>query len=585
MISYVSFKSSLTSEILQHLDSVASIQKSRIEAIIEQNLERLLLISSRTQLRITLNRFHHEADQDALQKMTIILRDAQKSIPSFEEISIIDPKGIVLVSTDEGFIGKNFVSRSFFIKGQIENKADYFFLDDEKNLKTYFSGPLQLNGVFLGVLLVSSNVDNLISAIQDYSGLGKTGETVLGKVDEAGEVIFLAPLRFNPGAALQKLPLTAAVFTPMLQALNRKERLIDDAIDYRGAPVLAAIKYSDSLKWGLVVKLDQSEAYAPIDTLRNELFGLMFIFLVAVIFIASYFAKHIVSPISKITDRARAITDQFLSEKTIDIEQNEVKSLEHSFEQMTQGLLKANQKLKDTQAQLIQSEKLASLGELSTGVAHELNQPLQIIKMCVDLGQIHLEREDLDKAGSHLQQINTQVDRAAEIIQHLKIFGRDASLQKREKVSPNQIVHSSLIMLRGQLEHQGILLELALSGDLPLFEVNPLEIEQVLVNLITNARDALESSQEKKIIIRTARKYQYIIFEVEDSGSGILTAVREKVFDPFFTTKPVGKGTGLGLSICYGILKDHQGTISVRSEYGKGAVFTLSLPIDSEEEA
>jgi len=583
LLSYISFKSALTSQILNHLESVASIQKSRIEAIISQHIERLVLISSRTQLRISLKNYNQDRGGGSQEKIITILKDARKSIPSFEEISVLNTQGVVVASTNAERIESDLSSELFFIDGLTKNKVDYLFLNGKHELKTYFSGPLELEGVLLGVIVVTSNVDHLRTAVGDYSGLGKSGETVLGKDGKPGEIIFLMPIRFDPEAALKSVSLEPNHYIPMIQALEGKEGLISDVNDERGVAVFAATKYIDALSWGLVVKIDRSEALAPTLTLKNELVGFILISLLSVTFIGFFIARQIAKPLSNITDEARFVTEKYLSEKTIKHEKNEVKSLESSFRQMTQGLLKANRQLKDTQAQLVQSAKLASLGELATGVAHELNQPLQIIKMSAEIGSLDLQAKDLNKADSYFQQINAQVDRAAEIIQHLKVFGRDAQLQKRESIAPNAIVKSSLIMLNSQLESEGITLVLALSEDLPTFLVNPVEIEQVIVNLIANARDALEVGREKKIIIRTAKKYHCIVFEVEDSGVGISPVVREKLFDPFFTTKPVGKGTGLGLSICYGIVQAYHGTIEVKSELGKGSIFTVKIPIPVQE--
>ncbi len=447
----------------------------------------------------------------------------------------------------------------------------------------HFSGPLRLNGAFLGVVLVTSHLKNLIAAVQDYSGLGRTGETVLGKRDDKGKIIFLAPLRFNQDAVLKNISLDTHFAVPMNETLSGKEKVMPDSVDYRGEAVLAITKYIDSVQWGLVVKIDRSEAFSTIVRLRNELYGLVAFSLVCAILIAFYLAKNIVEPISRVTDKAHYITNEVLSENVIKIEKNEVKSLERSFEQMTEGLLNANKQLKETQSQLIQSAKLASLGELATGVAHELNQPLQIIQMSSELGRIHYENGNSENLKSHFEQIDSQVNRAANIIQHLKLFARDSNLQNREKINPNEIVHSALFMFKNQIKNDGIILGLDLSLDLPLIFVNRVEIEQVLVNLISNAKDALKESQDKRIILRTSEKYGQVTIEVEDTGSGILNTLQEKIFDPFFTTKPVGEGTGLGLSICYGIIKDHGGKIELKSEYRKGAIFKVHIPIHTKK--
>lgn len=239
----------------------------------------------------------------------------------------------------------------------------------------------------------------------------------------------------------------------------------------------------------------------------------------------------------------------------------------------------ANKQLVDTQDQLIQSSKLASIGGISAGLAHELNQPLGVIKLDAQLSEKILNDDNFDKNKviSKLESIIKQVERVSKIINHLKIFSRQGE-QKTEEVDVNWLIDESLVMLAQSLKISGIRLNTELKDDLPPVLCDYIQIEQVLTNLLTNARDALEGEEEKRIIVRSYVRENRLYIDVEDTGCGMPKSVIEKVFDPFFTTKDVGKGMGLGMSISYGIIKDHGGKLYIVSAPGKGTRFTMSLP-------
>ncbi|MFZ5569620.1 MAG: ATP-binding protein [Thermodesulfobacteriota bacterium] len=238
-------------------------------------------------------------------------------------------------------------------------------------------------------------------------------------------------------------------------------------------------------------------------------------------------------------------------------------------------------------AQLIQASKMSTLGEMSAGVAHELNQPLNAIKLGNEYLKTMLQQKRAIPEEDLLQvatEVNNQVMRASEIISRLRAFGRKTDFAK-ERVDINAPVQGVLRMIGRQLELANIAVEMDLNRDLPEIMAHNNRLEQVLFNLITNAMDAINrekdaaDTKDKRIIrIRTFRNANRVSLTVEDSGIGIPESIRGKIFEPFFTTKEVGKGMGLGLSIIYGIVKDYNGDISVESREGFGTVFNLSFP-------
>ncbi len=246
----------------------------------------------------------------------------------------------------------------------------------------------------------------------------------------------------------------------------------------------------------------------------------------------------------------------------------------------TAEVQRSERELRDKQEQLVQAGKLATLGELTTGVAHELNNPLNNIGLfvgnAVDL--VELAVTEKGRIVRELRQAMQQVGKATEIISHLRTFGRAAPVS-REPISLRQVIERALSLMQEQLRLRDIAVTVEMrSGDLVVVG-NPIQLEQVFINLLANARDAVTDSPRKAIRISGSAASGAVEVAVADTGHGIPPGLEQRIFDPFFTTKEVGKGTGLGLSITYGIVKEHGGTISVVSPAGAGATFLVRLPL------
>ncbi len=246
----------------------------------------------------------------------------------------------------------------------------------------------------------------------------------------------------------------------------------------------------------------------------------------------------------------------------------------------TEEVKRREQELREKQEQLVQAGKLATLGELTTGIAHELNNPLNNIGLFVGnvIDFIELGRGDPQSILHELHSAMQQVRKANEIISHLRTFGRAASVS-REPVAIAQVIQSALSLMREQLRLRQIKVELHFPAEEVIVIGNAIQIEQVFINLLANARDALANAANKVITITCSIKADTVHIRVSDTGPGIPNGLEQRIFDPFFTTKEVGAGTGLGLSITYGIIKEHQGTIAVENLPGEGALFLIELPL------
>lgn len=250
----------------------------------------------------------------------------------------------------------------------------------------------------------------------------------------------------------------------------------------------------------------------------------------------------------------------------------------------TEEIRQREHELREKQEQLVQTAKLATIGELTTGVAHELNDPLNNIGLYIGnvLDSIELKIWDVERMERDLARARQQVAKATEIINHLRTFGR-AAPRVREPVEVNEIIKSAVSLFSDQLRLREIELLQEPAEEDPVVMGNPIELEQVLLNLLHNARDAVAEAELKKISVSSRVDQDFVAITVEDSGGGIPPALKERVFDPFFTTKRVGQGTGLGLSIVYGIIQDHGGEIFVDGTT-TGARFVIRLPLNTETE-
>ncbi|MBM3132075.1 MAG: hypothetical protein FJZ95_03455, partial [Chloroflexi bacterium] len=240
------------------------------------------------------------------------------------------------------------------------------------------------------------------------------------------------------------------------------------------------------------------------------------------------------------------------------------------------------EELKSSQAQLLQSEKLAAIGELVSGVAHELNNPLMAISGYVELMQMYVEDQT---AREDLQNLKSLSERATAVVKNLLSFARKQD-PKRDYISVNEAIKGVVKLRSYELNLDNIEIVQELDPDLPKTMADFQQLQQVFLNLLVNAEQAMRDAHGKgKLVIKTQRIGETIRTTFTDDGPGIPRDIMNRIFEPFFTTKPVGKGTGLGLSICYGIIQEHHGQILATSKEGEGTTFTVELPVVAEAKA
>ena len=246
--------------------------------------------------------------------------------------------------------------------------------------------------------------------------------------------------------------------------------------------------------------------------------------------------------------------------------------------EQTRDLEEAQEARKTFQDKLIEINKMASLGEMSAGIGHELSQPLGTILLKCQMLPNVLNKRDYDKSLKYVEDIRSQAMRAKEIMDSLRIISRDAMPEDKTSIELNQTIRKAEVLIKDDLMMKGIKFEKELTQDIYI-HASPVQLGQVIANLLTNARDALEESEKKVITMRSYIKDGNGILEIEDTGPGIPEQFQDKIFEPFFTSKAVGKGTGLGLSMCYSMIQENGGEISFRTIASQGTCFTVSFPL------
>lgn len=244
------------------------------------------------------------------------------------------------------------------------------------------------------------------------------------------------------------------------------------------------------------------------------------------------------------------------------------------------------QQLRQTQADLVQAGKLAGLGQMSAALSHEFNQPLAAAKTYADSAALLIERGRTNEASDNVRRISGLIDRMAAISRHLRNFARKPN-EKLGAVPVEDVMHDTMEIVATRLKTANAAIDIDLGSEPLIVRAGSVRLQQVLVNVISNAADAVEGLEDRMILVRAWREDDRAVITVRDRGPGVPPAIAERIFDPFYTTKGVGKGLGLGLSISYNIVKDFGGSLTVANHAEGGAVFRIELVAvpESEREA
>lgn len=467
------------------------------------------------------------------------------------------------------------------------------------------------DGSLLGVLYGGSLINRNYFIVDRIKEIVFKGEKHKGK-DTGTATIFQGDLRISTNVKTEKDQ--RAIGTRVSEEVGKA--VLEDGREWvdRAFVVnhwyITAYQPIKNIKGKIIGILYVGMLEAPYIEIRNKVvlsfFGIALLCLFLVLIMYYFITAGITNPLRDMVVATEKIAQGDLSHEMKVQSRDEIGHLALSFNQMVKNLKNAHQELKEwgktlekrvaerteelrkAQYQLIQSEKLASLGKLAAVVAHEINNPLAGVLTYIKLLLRIMKRKPfpldrITEMGNYLSMMDTEMGRVTRIVKDLLTFSRQ-SKPEIENANINNILEKSLSLLENKLKLQNIKLHSMLDSTLPLVPCDFSQIQQTLMNIIINGSEAMPQGGELTVKSCHLPEEGFVKIEISDTGTGISEEHITKIFDPFFSTKESGKGVGLGLSIVYGIINEHKGSIVVRSKLGKGATFVVKLPTVVKDE-
>ncbi|MGQ3213587.1 sensor histidine kinase [Shinella sp.] len=496
------------------------------------------------------------------------------------DIYVMTPDGNTVAASNYGipgtFVGQNFNYRPYF-QDAIAGRQARFYALGTTSLKRgyYFSSPVEVAGKILGVIVFKVDIDSIESS-------WRGGEYKIFVADPEG-IIFMtgSPEWLYSGILPLDAPRLARTQTsrryaeaelkplPATESVYYGQHLMQIPGSGTTREYLRLSHYMPEADWTVNVLLDTASVRTQARTALIAI--LLFICLAALGAAVLWQRRSRVEERLRLQEETRNELERRVEERTADLARvNEQIELEIAERRLTE------QELRKTQGDLIQAGKLAGLGQMSAALSHEFNQPLAAAKSYADSAALLIDRGRVPEAQDNVRRISSLIDRMASISRHLRNFAR----KPNEKLGPvplPDVIADTLEIVAPRLKSADAELVVELSGTDLTVKAGPVRLQQVLVNIVSNAADAVEGLENRKIVLSAFRSENGVVVEVRDRGTGVPAAIAERIFDPFFTTKGVGKGLGLGLSISYNIIKDFGGNLTVRNHPDGGAVFSVVL--------
>ncbi|MBA3721904.1 MAG: HAMP domain-containing protein [Parachlamydiaceae bacterium] len=573
---------------------------------------------------------------------------------SFNKLFLVTLDGDVVYSTSSStLLGKNLLNdpkvnkqlKKIFLNAKdslqttLSNIIPY---DDIENPSAFIATPILSQDVLSGIMITQIDNTPLFQLITNHTGLGETGETILiAKLDD--DIILQSPLRNESSEQIIHTLPSNSSFGVFIQQILDGKRLAKTVIDSRNQKTLMVGRsLIPSLNLAIITKIDMKELLAPINQLLIASWVMSLISAACVIYAAVHFSNMIIRPILIMTKKTRLMASGDLSQRIEFHDYEEVTKLSQSFNDMamqldnmiqhldtivakrTEEIEQQNTKLENTieelqkaQDRLINQEKLASLGALTAGIAHEIKNPLNFINNFAELSlqidsdmEERLEKiknqiapEDASLLHEYLETLKTNINKIYDHGKRADSIVRNMLYHSRETQSEmvptdinallNEFIPLSYHGMRALDPSFNLKIEKNLDPNLPQITISPQEISRVILNLLNNAfysvnvkKKDLKDEYTPIVRVTTSSRDNLVVISIWDNGYGISEKIFPKLFTPFFTTKPVGEGTGLGLSLSYNIIvQGHQGTLTATSKFGEFAEFVITLPVSKKIES
>ncbi|QMV15412.1 ATP-binding protein [Vibrio spartinae] len=631
------------------LNAVATNQQDRLHNLIHAWKDRVALIASRTQLRLSFNDYLRNPNQQSLTKMGSIIQDAISSAANVKFIQLKTVSGETVIQTAPNQANKVAATLVLTDNSPTDIVLKSITRDLNGGLYIHIESPMRLQGEQIGVMVVTLAADELRNSTQIYTGMGISGETILFTENRAGKLVYITPLRYpqhltNPADTAS---FALANDDELVQATEYHTQDIIQARDYRNTNVIAVARYLEVLNWTIIVKVDQHEMMQPMKHYQYLLVMAAGVLGIIAIIIGLALGRAISSPIIKLAADSRRIRlgEHQLRATVSPTQAKELNELARSFNNLAENLLTTNNELEDkvaertvalqelnetleqrvvartvdlqranqeiqetledlkrTQRELVESEKMAALGGLVAGVAHEINTPLgiaitgtshlheEIQEIQTKVLSSKLTRDELEgfveNASQATDLMGSQLKHASKLISNFKEIAVDQSSPDYRTISVQEYLSKIVATMQPNFKKTPHRLSISIEQDLHLVTC-PGALAQVLTILITNSLihafyspDSDQSDTingEVTISAQTSQGKHLII--VTDNGTGIPPQDLPKLFEPFFTTKRGHGGSGLGLSIAHNIVTEIlHGKIHCESQFGQGSTFIITLP-------
>ena len=625
IFTYVEMEQTLKTEILKKLEIVAKLKEKNFQDVFDQNTEKLNLVSSRYQLKVELDNYNNNNNKSESQKiMSEIIKAIKPEVTKFEDIIILDLSGKVVASTNNTYLGTIHNNDTYFIEGKKHNNVTILYKDKNQKLKSYLTGPLILNDKLLGVVTIFYDLGDLLSMFKVFEEQVATGEINLVKKDGNGDALIINPLRFAPEASLNLTVSKDKVETPIIQSLLKNEKTFPEAKDYRGMDVLAVTRYLEKLGWGLVVKMDKSEAFAPLEYQKYVTILIGVLVGIAIITTSTFLGNSISKPIQKLRDVMNDVAQGRFDSK-IDVKgPQEIEELAKQLEVMRFNIANTNTHLNDIVKErtkkienalsnleekeealeesnknlLLANEKLSLQSKIQRDfiniTAHELRTPIVPIITLSELLYSKIKKENKtqknpskenEKKQEFLEVILRNCYRlyrlTEDVLDVTKIESQTLKMNK-EIIQLNEIIGNVVkdyreIINKKRYGSDQISIVFEPSKDIMFVNADKGRIIQVLSNLLDNA---LKFTKEGKIIItiKKIKENQEVMVNIKDSGTGLDPEIIPQLFKKFATKSD--QGTGLGLFISKNIIEAHDGIMwGENNSESNGATFYFTLPI------
>lgn len=565
---------------LFHIDKTAYIHD--LTSVIAQNVaeESHSLLSGYSEKLLVFTRVMYEEDMRKDLKSKL-LQQLFKDFREFVAVTLTEDGKEPVIIYDAALLESVGITKKDIVKFRIEHplpiesiKTDEIYAENSTltgklpTLSLTVAYPYEKNKKSLVTATV--RLDNILK----IAGRSEVFETFI--VDGKGNMLAHSDMKHITKH-------TESDWLPHMEGLGKEKGPVK-TMEYveNGVPMVGGFVHVGLGDLIAAVQIEKSAAYLTARELLRALIGVSLVLLVVSAILSIFWSRRLTRPLERLSEASKVVGQGDFNINVERSSNDEIGALAGSFNLMVNELHTRSEALEEAQEALVHSEKMAAFGQIGAGIAHEVKNPLAGI-----LGYAQLTKRKLDKDDplmKNLETIEKETKRCKAIIDNLMKFARQEKMEKRP-TNINHVINDAIAIVDHQLTINNVILEKELDSHLPDIMASANQIQQVLMNLMINAQQAMAGERGTINISTQLLENGFVEVSIRDTGPGMTEEVRDKIFEPFFTTKTVGQGTGLGLSVSYGILRDHDAQVIVNSAPGEGANFILRFPLAKLEDS